>query len=86
MFVRAALNCAALFTFNKGWIIMGKITEVVKVSQGRYKLNDAVVIYNLDFNDLGVTFSLDWDENMLSEQEATDLCEAFIHEAIEKRL
>lgn len=65
---------------------MNKIKEVVKVSQGKYKLNDSVVIYNMDFTDLGITFSLDWDENMISEKEATDLCEAFIHEAIEKRL
>jgi hypothetical protein len=63
---------------------MSLITEVKKVSQGRYMINDAVVIYNLDFTDLGVTYSIDWDEDMLSEDEAGALADAFINEAIEK--
>lgn len=58
------------------------ITEVVKLGEGKFKLNDAVVIHNLDFDDEGVTFTIDYDENLLTESEAMEIAEEFINEAI----
>ena len=58
------------------------IKEVKKVQRGKYILNDAVVVYNIDFNDFGITYSVDWDENILEEAEAMAVAEAFFSEAV----
>lgn len=60
------------------------IKEVVKLEEGKYKINDAVIVSNLDYEDDGVTYTIDYDENMIEEDEAGKLVDEFINLAIKR--
>lgn len=58
------------------------ITTVNKIKEGMYILNESVVIHNFYFEEEGLTYSIDYDETLITEQEAFKLCDEFIAEAI----
>jgi len=58
------------------------ITGVVKLEEGKYKINDAIILSNLDFCEDGVSFKIDYDENMLTEEEANSISDEFINLAL----
>jgi len=58
------------------------IRTVQKLAEGRYILNDGVVVSNFEFTDKGVAYKIDYDENVVTRDEATDLADEFIERAI----
>ena len=58
------------------------ITSVKKLSDNKFMLNDAVIISDFDMDDKGVSFKLDYDESLVTEQEATDIGQTFVTEAL----
>lgn len=58
------------------------ITTVNKIKEGMYVLNESVVIHNFDFEEDQISYSIDYDENTMSEQEAFKLCDEFIGSAL----
>ena len=63
------------------------ITDVKKIKEGAFMINESIVISNLDFtDDEGITYSLDYDENLIQEQEAFKLVDLFFNEVFENYL
>jgi len=63
------------------------ITDVKKIKEGAFMINESVVVSNLDFtDDEGITYSLDYDENLIQEQEAFKLVDLFFNEVFENYL
>jgi hypothetical protein len=63
------------------------ITDVKKIKEGTFMINESVVVSNLDFSDdEGVTYSLDYDENLIQEKEAFKLVDLFFSEVFENYL
>lgn len=59
------------------------ITEVKKIKEGEFLINESVKVYELDIIDTGIEYSFDYDEKVLTEQEAQELSEEFINAAIQ---
>ena len=63
------------------------ITDVKKIKEGAFMINESVVVSNLDFtDDEGITYSLDYDENLIQEQEAFKLVDLFFNEVFKNYL
>jgi hypothetical protein len=58
------------------------ITSIKKVSEGTYVLNDSLSISNFDFGDDGVSYDINFDDKLLTEDEAALICEEFIMKAL----
>ena len=58
------------------------IKEVKKMKEGRYLLNNSVIISDFDFGDKGVSYKLDWDEQLVSEEDAKIMGNEFVHRAV----
>lgn len=59
------------------------IHSVKKLPNDRFLINDSIVLYDLDFDDEGVVFKIDYDEKMISEAEATEISQKFVQDALE---
>jgi len=60
-----------------------EITSVVKMEGDSYKLNDAVIIENIDYTDDGmIHYKMHWDENKTTEEAAQSLISNFFNTAI----
>jgi hypothetical protein len=62
------------------------ITSVKKLPENKFLLNDKVVIYNLVAGPEGITFDIDFNDEEITEKEATTLAETFIYDALENFL
>lgn len=60
------------------------INSIKKIASNKYILNDDIVIYNIDYENDGIVYSVDFDDNKLNESQATAVCEEFITEAIKQ--
>ena len=58
------------------------IVSVKKLPNNEFLINDFVVMYNLSEDDGQIIFDVNWDEAVLTENEAIQLCEEFIKQAI----
>lgn len=62
---------------------MNELKSIRKIKEGVYILNDSVVINNFNYeDDDGITYTINYDENIISEQEAFNLADRFIADAI----
>jgi len=59
------------------------INSIKKISEGKYVLNGSVLIYNFDYADDGLSYSIDFDEENISKDQAEELSKEFISEALE---
>lgn len=59
------------------------ITSVTKQPKDTFLINEAVQISNLNMLEDNVTYDLSYDEELLTEQEAIEIAQEFILEAIE---
>jgi hypothetical protein len=63
------------------------ISDVKKIKEGTFMINESVIVSNIDFSDdEGVIYSLDYDENLIQEQEAFKLVDLFFSEIFENYL
>jgi hypothetical protein len=62
------------------------ITKVEMLSEGVFKLNGAIIVSNFDFADEGVSYSIDYNEDIVTEYEANEIAETFIREALENAI
>ena len=63
------------------------ITDVKKIKEGTFMINESVVVSNFDFSDdEGVTYSIDYDENLIQEKEAFKLVDLFFSGVFENYL
>jgi len=62
------------------------IHDVQKLNEGRFLINNSVVISEFEYEDEGVSYKLDYDENITNESDAIKLCEEFINQSIENFL
>jgi hypothetical protein len=54
------------------------IHDVKIEKEGRFILNGAVAIYGIEIDGAKVSFSHDFEEELVTEKEAVEMCEAFI--------
>lgn len=58
------------------------ITSIKKIKEGKYVLNDSVIVSEFDFKNDHVQYKIDYDENEVNEQHAQDLADEFIMKAL----
>lgn len=58
------------------------ITSIKKIKDGLYILNDAVAVSNITFSKNQVKFNIDFDVDLITNEEATLLADSFIREAL----
>lgn len=59
------------------------IYSVTSPAEGEFLINDSVKVSNLKVEDEGVTYTVDYNEEDLTEQEAIDMVEEMLMTAIE---
>ena len=59
------------------------ITEVKKLKNNEYLMNDSVIMSNLAVTDGEASFDVSYDPEMVTEKEAIQLCEEFLTKAAE---
>lgn len=66
------------------------ITKIQKLADGIFKLNGAVEIGNIELINTGdsidVQYSFNYDNTLVTEKEAIELCDVFINEAFKAYL
>lgn len=58
------------------------IKSIKKIAEGVFMLNDNIVVSNFNAKDDHVEYKIDYDENAISEQEASKIAEEFIMKAL----
>lgn len=58
------------------------LDNVQIAGNGRFIINDNIVVYDIEMNDTGMTYSVDWDDKKCTEADAMALAEAFLHKTI----
>jgi len=57
--------------------------EKVEIEPGKkFIVNESVIIYNLDVGDDGITYSINWDEDLIDEKQAFKLADQFMQDTI----
>jgi len=59
------------------------LTSIKKIAEGRYMLNDSVIISELDYGTDGVSYKIDYDEHLLTESEVNKLCDLFLEQVFD---
>ena len=57
------------------------IHSVKKVAEGRYVLNDSLILHDIDYGDEGLTYNFSYDEKVITEKESQLIIEEFLSEA-----
>lgn len=63
-------------------LVKRMISDVQVMGKGRFIVNNAIVIYDIDFDGDEFTYSLNWDDDIISEPEAKILADEFMSETI----
>ncbi len=50
--------------------------------QGRFIVNDSIVVYDIDAGEEGMNYSVYWDEEKCTETEAMEIAEAFMKKTL----
>lgn len=58
------------------------LDNVQIAGNGRFVINDNIVVYDIEMNETGMTYSVDWDDEKCTEEEAMKLAETFLHQSI----
>jgi len=58
------------------------IHTIKKLPGEKFEINDALIVSNFDFDDEGVSYSIDYDEKLITQLEAEELAHEFISEAL----
>lgn len=58
------------------------ITAVKKIKDGVYIINDAVVISDLSFSNKQVSYNINFDQTLITDEKATLLADSFIRDAL----
>jgi hypothetical protein len=58
------------------------LDNVQIAGNGRFIINDNIVVYDIEMQETGMVYSVDWDDKQCTEEEAMALAEAFLHRTI----
>jgi hypothetical protein len=58
------------------------LDNVQVAGNGRFIINDNIVVYDIETIETGIVYSVDWDDKRCNEEEAMHLAEAFIQKTI----
>jgi hypothetical protein len=58
------------------------IRSIKKLGESRYIINDGVIISDLDYEKDGISYKIDYDDSVLSANEAKELGDEFINAAV----
>ena len=61
---------------------MSAITKVKKIKNGIYMINDAVIISHIDFYNNQIQYNIDFDHNLIDNENAVLLADSFIRAAL----
>jgi len=67
---------------NRGEEVTEEVTEVVKIDKG-YRINNKIIISDLDIDGENLTYNLYWDEEMIQEMDANQLANKFLSKAMD---
>lgn len=59
-----------------------KFNTVHLAGNGRFVINDSIVVYDLETTDEGVSYICDYDETNLTEEEVTEIVSDFLEKTI----
>ncbi len=59
-----------------------KLDNVQIAGNGRFIINDNIVVYDIDMGPEGMYYSVDWDDKKCTEEEAMALAESFLHKTV----
>jgi hypothetical protein len=59
-----------------------ELHNVQIAGNGRFIINDNIVVYDIDMGEEGMYYSVDWDDKKCNEAEAMALAESFLHKTI----
>lgn len=59
-----------------------ELHNVQIAGNGRFIINDNIVVYDIDMGPDGMYYSVDWDDNKCTEDDAMKLAESFMHKTI----
>lgn len=62
------------------------IYDVKRLSKRDFLINDSIKVNNLQFEEEGISYTLDFNENDITESEAKDLVEDFLLDVIKKHI
>ena len=62
------------------------IDSVKKLAHERYIINDKVIISDFIFEDDNISYKIDYDEELIQEESATELANKFILDALESAM
>lgn len=58
------------------------ITNVMKIVEGKYLLNEKVIVSDFNFEDEHVQYKIDYNEDEISPEEAQEIADTFILSAL----
>ena len=58
------------------------LDNVQIAGNGRFIINDNIVVYDIEMQETGMVYSVDWDDKKCTEEDAMKLAEAFLHQTI----
>jgi hypothetical protein len=58
------------------------LDNVQVAGNGRFIINDNIVVYDIEMAESGIVYSVDWDDKKCNEEEAMKLAEAFLYKTI----
>lgn len=54
----------------------------VKIAQGRFIINDSLIVYDLDADEDGIKYKINYDETAITGGEADEIAAEFIETAL----
>lgn len=60
------------------------IETVKQVNEGAYLINNAVKMSNIEMTGTEIVYDIDFDEKMVTEDQAVKLCEEFLKKAVDE--
>jgi hypothetical protein len=61
---------------------MKQLKNVNLAGEGKFIVNQHVIVYDIDMNSDGVVYSFDWDQKYINEKEASEIAARFIKDSI----
>lgn len=65
--------------------VLNELKSIKKIGLGKYLLNDHIILSDLDIDDTGVIYNLNFNEMEVTEDEATRVAEEFITSALKSQ-
>jgi hypothetical protein len=59
------------------------LDNVQIAGNGRFIVNDNIVVYDIEMTETGIVYSVDWDDKKCTEEEAMKIAESFLYKTIE---